>query len=152
MREIILARGYKLLVSNEDFERVSKVKWHTIPAGNTRYAIRREILPDGNRRVIRIHNFIMGVVSGVDHINRNGLDNRRENLRLADKSLNAHNTSSWSKSGYKGVTKATNGRQWKARIMKNGKNHYLGKFDTPEEAYAVYIKAAVELYGEGSLG
>ena len=152
MREITLSRGYKLLVSDEDYDSVMVYRWHTVPAGNTRYALRRETLPNGKRRVVRVHNFIMGVDSGVDHINRNGLDNTRKNLRLADKSLNSHNTTSWSKSGYKGVTKATNGNQWQARIMKNGKNYYLGKYDTPEEAALVYRVAATRLYGEGSLG
>lgn len=149
MIEIYLPQNFICLVSDEDFERVSKYRWHTVIGGKTRYALRREVQPNGKRKLIWMHHFIMGS-SGIDHRNGNGLDNRRENLRIASKSLNAHNTSSWASSGYKGVTRA--GSKWKARIMKEGKNVHLGHFSSKEEAYEKYLEKAKELYGNDGLG
>jgi len=77
----------------------------------------------------------------IDHINRNRTDNRIENLRLADDSLNSKNQSIYknSSTGYHGVT--AHGKRWRARINIDGKKLHLGVFDTIEEAAACRRKA-----------
>jgi hypothetical protein len=72
----------------------------------------------------------------VDHINRNRLDNRIENLRSVTRSVNCHNIAARSSSGEKGVTAGSRGRGWEARIMVNRKPIYLGFYSTKEEAAA----------------
>lgn len=110
---------------------------------------------EGRYLVIKINNFAFYAhrlawlyINGVwpeemiDHINGNKLDNRFSNLRLATRSQNASNTSRrrTNSSGYKGVVKYKN--KWKAQITHKQKVHYLGLYDTKEEAHEAYIKAA----------
>lgn len=85
----------------------------------------------------------------VDHINGNGLDNRRANLRLASVSQNRVNISSparLSKSGFIGVSRS--GDKWRVQISCNGVMHSLGVFVDPVEAAHVYDRAAMKLHGE----
>jgi len=84
----------------------------------------------------------------VDHINGNGLDNRRENLRVANKMQNQYNSARQhnNRLGLKGVHK--NGRRYRAQIRADGVKHNLGYFDTAEEAHAAYCEAAKRLHGE----
>lgn len=86
----------------------------------------------------------------VDHINGNPLDNRRENLRLATRSQNMANSTrrSDNTSGYKGVCWDKGMQKWRAGLSVNGKTRYLGCFDSPEQAHAVYLEAAKALHGE----
>ncbi len=81
----------------------------------------------------------------VDHRDRNGLNNTRENLRIASSQQNAFNRGK--RNGeFKGVSKCR--RKWRARITIDGKEEYLGVFSTPEEAARVYDRRARELFGE----
>ena len=84
----------------------------------------------------------------VDHINHDPLDNHRHNLRLATRSQNAANVGPYANntSGYKGVD--FNQGKWRARITQHGKRHFLGTFDTAEEAARAYDSKALELFGE----
>ncbi len=85
---------------------------------------------------------------GIDHINCNKLDNRRENLRVATRSQNMFNRTAQrnNRSGLKGVTKRKG--KWTARIQKDGIQYDLGLFNTPEEASTAYTEAAEQLHGE----
>jgi hypothetical protein len=82
----------------------------------------------------------------VDHINRNCTDNRIENLRWATRSENLANTAGRSASGLKGAYKSHN--KFRAQININGAFVNLGSYDTVEEAHAVYMVKAKELYGD----
>lgn len=86
----------------------------------------------------------------VDHINGNGLDNRRENLRISTQAQNLWNAKKHkdSSSIYKGVSKRRNDTNWSARIMKNGKAQHIGMFTTETEAASAYNRVAKELFGE----
>lgn len=83
----------------------------------------------------------------IDHQNRNGLDNRFCNLRIATSSNNKANRASRSSNPYKGITKR--GKKWIAQIHKKGTPYQcLGVFSTPEEAAVAYDAAAVVVHGE----
>jgi hypothetical protein len=87
----------------------------------------------------------------LDHINRDGLDNRISNLRLASRSQNGANSRKHSSNPYKGVFPLPSGR-WRAIIStrKEGKKHiiHLGSFDTPEQAKEAYLFVARAQWGE----
>lgn len=103
-------------------------------------------------KICLAHRLIIGAKDGgvVDHINRNKKDNRIENLRITDKSVNAFNTGvrKNNKSGYTGVRFRRDTYKWTAEIEKNGVTHYLGCFKTKEEAIAARAKAEWLYYGE----
>ena len=99
-----------------------------------------------------MHRIILNAPKGtmVDHINGNGLDNRKENLRLcttrennANQKKNRNNSS-----GYKGVAKASNCSKWRAYIRVDGVQRHLGNHNTPEEAARAYDAAAKKHFGE----
>jgi len=83
-------------------------------------------------------------------VNRNGLDNRRANLRLATRSENLRNRAVHcnNTSGYRGVRWKPARRKWVANITLNGQQHHLGYHATPEAAHQAYCAAARELHGE----
>lgn len=104
-----------------------------------------------NGKMVLVHRFITGAPDGVlvDHINRDKKDNRKENLRFADKSLNAFNTGlrSNNTSGCTGVSFRKDTGKWTAEIKVYYKNHSLGCFKTKEEAIKARKKAEVEFFG-----
>jgi hypothetical protein len=91
-----------------------------------------------------------------DHINHNGLDNRKTNLRICTTSQNAQNRPKDTRniSGYKGVGRCMSrgcNYEWRAEIKINGKKIHLGLFHSPEKAALAYDKAARNLFGEFAL-
>lgn len=114
-----------------------------------------QVLP--RRGVIRntwggyLHRVIMQAPKGleVDHVNNDGLDNRRHNLRLATGSQNRGNVglTRRNRSGYKGVFRVGRSGKWRAVICQNDKRHRLGDFDDPREAARAYDQAAIEQWG-----
>ena len=101
--------------------------------------------------------FVTGTDPGelqIDHIDSNKLNNRFSNLRLATNSQNNCNrrASLKSKAGLKGVSYYARSKKWCASISIQGKQFYLGLFDSPELAHMAYCKAAAELHGEFARG
>lgn len=86
----------------------------------------------------------------IDHIDRNKLNNRIENLRPCTSSQNKGNIQLLSNnvSGYRGVSLNSRSQKWHAQIKIHGKQTYLGRFDTPREAAVRYNEAAVKHFGE----
>jgi hypothetical protein len=86
----------------------------------------------------------------VDHINGNGLDNRRDNIRACSCSQNLMNRQNHrpTTSGYKGVSLHKRNKTWRATINLNGKQIYAGCYATPVEAALAYNAKAIELFGE----
>ena len=81
----------------------------------------------------------------VDHINRDRLDNRLENLRVVTRSVNAHNSAGRSLCGKKGVSLTSKGKSWEARISVNRKHIYLGLYASVKEAAAARKGAEIAL-------
>jgi hypothetical protein len=149
MKEIALSQGKVALVDDEDYERVASFKWYAVFARYTFYAEAMHC-ESGKRIHIKMHRLILNATPGilVDHISHNGLDNRRCNLRTC---TNSQNTFAMvykpaGKSGYRGVRKDRN--RWLAVIGVRGERLYLGSFETPGLAYAVYCRAARHYFGE----
>lgn len=107
---------------------------------------------DGRRSPLYLHRLILGAKKGerVDHINGNGLDNRRENLRFATASGNGANSRTYrnNTSGYKGVHWEHRRGKWYANLTHQGKTIFIGRFDLPEDAARAYDAKAVEIHGE----
>lgn len=149
-REIQLSQGFVALVDDEDYERVMAAgKWTADRHPNVDYARRNVRLPNGCYRTIRLHTFVTGW-SYVDHINGDGLDNRRSNLRLSDKPTNMRNrgTQKNNTSGFKGVSWSKDKRKWQAAITVNGRSINLGRHPAPEDAARAYDDAAREYFGD----
>lgn len=81
----------------------------------------------------------------VDHINRDRMDNRLKNLRVVTRSVNIHNSPGRGVSGFKGVTAASKGKRWEARITVARKPLHLGAYATAEEAAAARKGAEIAL-------
>lgn len=145
--KIPLTQGKFALVDDDVYEWASKHKWYAHRNGNKWYARRRGKPPD--MKTIRLHNEIMKAGS-VDHINGDGLDCRRENMRLATKSENSRNRGPNANNtcGYKGVYIDKGSGKWRARIRASDKRLHLGYFATPEAAARAYDEAARKHHGE----
>lgn len=133
MKTIPLTRGLVALVDDEDYEALSQYKWRAMPTqSGLCYALRTA--RDGNRqRSVLMHCEIMKPQPGqeVDHLNHDGLDNQRGNLRNITHPQNMRNRRP-RLAGYCGVNKANHA--WRAYCFLGGKQVYLGVYATPEQA------------------
>ncbi len=152
MAEILLTRGCVALVDDEDYEFLSKYKWHVTIRKRTAYAVRYSGTGRKDKSSIYMHQQILDSNSTpVDHINGDGLDNRRENLRIAGYTGNTRN--SRAKEGkkhsiYKGVYRFRDNGNYFSSIWLSGKSKYLGTFGNEIDAAKAYDKAARENFGE----
>src|SRR6185503_9159800 len=157
MREIELTRNKVALVDDADYESLSRHKWYAHIAnksGSTWYALRMDYsLGRGKGRQIWMHRQILGLADRsmiTDHIDGNGLNNQRSNIRACTYLDNNHNRSKkgsgW-KSVYKGVTNHAATGKWRARISVNNKSIYLGLFAEEYDAATAYNLAAHEYFG-----
>jgi hypothetical protein len=150
-----LTKGYEAIIDAADVHLVSGSNWFAQEYPRSVYA-KRSRKKRGVVQCIFLHRVLMGDPEGfeIDHINGNGLDNRRSgekgNLRVATKAQNGRNQRLFSSntSGYKGVSFHKQASKWDARIMVDGKSRRLGLFSTPKDAAAAYAKASAELHGE----
>lgn len=103
---------------------------------------------DGSRRGLLLHRLLLPNTLMVDHIDGNGLNNKRENLRPATPSENSCNSHGWRKRKnlYKGIFR--NHKGWGATITKDGRKHHLGTYATQEKAAKAYDAAARHLHGQ----
>jgi len=149
--EIPLPQGFVAMVDLEDYDhvmaggswRVSTGRW------STRYAMRHIKRADGKRSTQQMHTLLTGWPL-VDHIDGNGLDNRRSNLRPATNAENQRNRgpNRNNSSGFKGVSWQKGKQKWQAGIVVDGRRHFLGYHATAEEAALAYDIAALESFGE----
>lgn len=153
MKKIPLTQGRFALVDDEDFEELNKFKWHYAQYGRSGYAKRMIWNKETKKsKIVRMHHFILPLKEGlmVDHINRNGIDNRKCNLRLVTKAQNMMNkfAPKNNKSGFKGVSWLARNRKWRAYINFNYKQIHLGLFEDKKDAAREWNKAAISLFGE----
>lgn len=140
---IELTQGKFALVDAEDYERLSKYKWHC----HHGYAVRNEKQPNGKRKTLPMHRQILETpLPFVDHINLDRLDNRKSNLRGCSASENQANRGAV-RNGYKGVYRIHKSNGWAAQIRVKGKLHYLGHHPSEEMAALAYNKAALQFFG-----
>lgn len=158
-KEVPLTQGQVALVDEEDYERVSRHSWHLHPANrtNTKSYARARI----NGKMILLHRYILGVAPDrvTDHRNRNGLDCRRENLRVCTRSQNACNVEArrTNKTGFKGVYALKDGRFTSMLRIKDlssprgRRDYYGGTFNDPASAARAYDALAVQYHREYAL-
>lgn len=139
---------YVALVDDEDFEYLNQWKWCVAKSANSFYAV-RTISIDGKRRHLGMHNAVLKG-KGIDHVDNNGLNNQKSNLRFCTVSENAMNNRKQenTSSVYKGVTFEKRVKKWKATIQINGKSFYLGHFTSEVEAAKAYNAKAIALFCE----
>ncbi len=150
MKEIPLTKGFVALIDDEDFALVSQFSWH---AYKGKWAVYANAIVGG--KLIGMHAFLMNPPPGmdVDHRDRNGLNNCRQNLRLATRSQNSANAIGHKRKRpdapqWKGVTRRTGTEIFMARIVVNLRTIHLGNFRDAEEAARAYDAAARRHFGE----
>jgi hypothetical protein len=145
--------GRPFYIDREDYPRISEFRWWVSSDGKGLMYVHTEI--GGKKRYL--HRLILRAPKSqwVDHMNGDPLDNRKVNLRLATHQQNMFNRRKPrtygrkpTASSFKGVTWDRSRGKYKAQIMKNGVNHYLGHFMNERSAAIAYDQAAIEMFGE----
>lgn len=151
MKEIQLTRGYVALVDDEDYEWLSEYRWYPSKSPTTVYAVTNIQHGTNDWRTMSMHRLILGAKKGdlVDHRDRNGLNNQRDNIRVTSRQVNNINTRvrKDNTSGYRGVSFAKRMNKWSANIQHDGRQRCLGYFDHAEDAAKAYDAAALTLRG-----
>lgn len=152
MKKVPLTQGKYALVDDSDFEALTRHDWHVSKQSKGRfYALRSVANGKGKQKAIRMHREIMQTPEDMetDHVDGNGLNNQRSNLRVCTKAENNRNVSKRrdNTSGFKGVSFEKSSKRWAANIMSNGKQIKIGRFPTKESAYAAYCEACVKYHG-----
>lgn len=152
---IPLTQGQVAIVDDADAPLVAQHHWWASRGAYSYYAVTKVRLSRGRWRLLGMHRFLMGDPPGlqVDHVNHDGLDNRRSNLRIATQSQNKANSRRYRQnaSGFKGVYRRAHYDRWSAQIAYGGRLRHLGYFNSPEEAARAYDTKARELFGAFAL-
>lgn len=143
MPSITTSSGHTILVDADTLTWAAKMKWNICPRGYARTWVKTAT----GRTYVPMHRMVMNAKRGelIDHANRNKLDNRRRNLRVATASINALNRGSRGTSRYKGVAR----HQGKWQVYAGGQ--YIGLFAEEIQAAKAYDKAAVQRYGAAAV-
>lgn len=151
MKEIPLSQGKVAIVDDEDYEELLKFKWSARRDPNTYYAVSHTLTACRKRRGIRMHRVIIAPPIGmeIDHINGNGLDNRKENLRIVTRRQNSQNKHTPKTSHFPGVNWDKSRGKWATRIKVNKNFYSLGRYGNEETAARVYQFACQWIDGDG---
>jgi len=152
-KRIPLTQGKFAIVDGEDYECLSKHKWHAHREhSGVYYARSNKKVVAGKHVTIFMHRLILNVPEGMqtDHINHDGLDNRRKNLRVCTRAQNQHNRRATKRasSRYKGVGWRMRTRKWAAYINKDGSCRFFRYFRYEVRAAKAYDEQASKLFGE----
>ena len=150
-KEIQLTQGKVAIIDDEDFEYLNQFKWHTVENCNNFYA--KTSMKNNRGKKISMHRLLTKNINTkmhTDHINGNGLDNRKINLRICTHSENLRNRKKNvnNKSGYKGVSLDKNLNKFRCKLYMNGKAIHIGYFINPKDAARAYNDAALKYHGE----
>lgn len=150
--EFPLTQGKVTLIDAADLALVSTRHWWAVRNSTGFYATCKRKLPDGRWNLLHMQRFLMGEPEEmqIDHRNRDTLDNRRENLRIATKSQNKANTIRYrnNASGFKGVYWNKRQQAWVAQVRHAGQLFHLGQFATAEDGAHAYDAKARKLHGD----
>lgn len=154
IREIQLTKGETAIVDADDYDRVSIYRWHVSRNSRIHYARRSGVDPKTGKKTTQyLHRFILDYhgQSQIDHIDNDGLNCRKYNLRVATVSQNQMNRYSRNKnntSGYKGISWHAGAGRWRARVHINGRRKHIGFFGSPEAAAKAYDTVIKEMHGD----
>lgn len=145
MKRLKVTKNKTAILDNEDYLRLRVHRWHAYWDGYNFYVVRTD-RTTGKKINISMHHSVVGKPPKgmhVDHINGNGLDNRKENLRIVTIAQNQWNTKTRKDnvSGQKGVSFVKKEKKWIVHIQANKKRQYLGYFSDKIEAIKAYKKA-----------
>ncbi len=155
MKQIPLSQGYFALVDDTDYSLLMQRKWCVQVRKHSCYAQRCDWI-DGKAHIVRMHRQVLGLSRSdgkmVDHIDGNGLNNQKNNLRLCTQSQNLQNCVKHrdGSSKYKGVSLDPKYNKWVAKIRHpntTGSKH-IGRFAKEIDAAKAYDGKAKELFGE----
>jgi len=151
MKKIQLTQGKMALVDDEDYVFLSQWKWHVHANKNKNYAIHTTYDTSTKKKGKMImHRIIVDVAHGfeVDHIDGNGLNNQKINLRICTHSENTKNQGKHKNntSVYKGVYYNKDKQKYQVNMMIGGIYKYVGRFTSKEEAYRAYCLKASEVH------
>lgn len=148
METIALTKGMITIVDDEDYKRLKRYKWYYKQSGNMGYAFTTYRNRPKSMASIIMRCYKKGFI--VDHIDRNSLNNQRENLRICTQLENTCNRPSQESttSKYKGVSRHSTKSGWVAQIVHKYKYIYLGLYRNEENAAIAYDQAAIQLHGE----
>lgn len=144
----IWVKNQCILIDEEMWPIVNKFTWHIKPDKKTYYAF-TNIRINGKNCGLSMHRLLTGISSSeIDHKNRNGLDNRIDNLRFASKSQNSCNRIRKNKYGFRGVYVRGGKKDFSVQIQFEDKKIHKHGFKTAIEAAKEYDKLSKELHGE----
>jgi hypothetical protein len=147
MKEIKLTRGKVALVDDDDFDYLNQWRWFAHQGRSTFYAETNQKI-NGKYKTIKMHRVIMNPDNGlqIDHIDHNGLNNQKSNLRNATNGQNQMNRKASGAVKYLGVNRF--GKYFQARISVNKSRIFLGYFINAKDAALAYDNAAILFHGE----
>lgn len=139
------------LIDGEDYHLVRNLNWYCVERrtkGHVNFYAVAEFESNKQRDHIYLHRLVLGLRKNdglqVDHENHNGLDDRKQNLRIATQVQNNANQRKRTNRKFKGVSKFRN--SFRAQISLNNKTHHIGCFSTEELAAKAYDKKAKEVW------
>lgn len=152
MKKIALSQGKFAKVDDSDYDFLNKHKW-TLAKGrlyHSIYAKRNIYIGYKKHKTVYMHSVLLNTPHGMDtdHIDGDGLNNQRHNLRICSRADNLKNRKSQSNniSGFKGVCWDNDKKKWRAYISCNKKWHHLGFFIDKLEAYKTYCSASLKYH------
>lgn len=141
--------GLFATIDESDFDLVSAYKWHPMVPKNPDYST--YAFSQTKRSTIYLHRLITAAKTGdyVDHIDHDGLNNLRSNLRVCTQSQNMQNRNSHggNTTGFMGVYFHKKTNKYQAQLQKNGRKISAGLYPTPEEAARARDQAALKHFG-----
>ena len=143
----LILGGEEVLIEYRDLHWFGRFKFYPCMGGGQAKYLKAN-LPDKSR-TIELHRLIMGSPTDfeIDHINRNGLDNRRANLRIVTHQINQNNLPKRlnASSKFHGVTRDKTRKNWAVQVCFNGNIKTIGRFESEVEAAVAYNNAVIKM-------